>query len=315
MVLMKPKINAAIHVMMYRKHTRKKRWNSGEVVKLAEQCIREGVTSLQLPLMSKGEGCNLSGHMEVNRVSGNFHIAMGEGIEKDGRHIHQFTPEDTPNFNASHIVHELTFGPSLDSIFKKSIGVGQIAAMNGATKIVTEKDGTTGLFQYFIKVVPTSYRGTDLVTSVVGSSPTLTGKDSPLISFEKIKVSEEASDLEPVIHTNRFFFTERFRPLFTEWDDNKKNSGQLDTSIGHGSATKDGAKGSHHKVQNSILPGVFFVYEIYPFAVEVRSVTVPLTHLLIRIMATVGGVFTIVGWVDAMLYSREKARKRAGSLQ
>ena len=35
--------------------------------------------------MSFGEGCNLSGHFIVNRVAGNFHIAMGEGVERDGK--------------------------------------------------------------------------------------------------------------------------------------------------------------------------------------------------------------------------------------
>ena len=73
---------------------------------------------------------------------------------------------------------------------------------------------------------------------------------------------------------------------------------------------KQASKDSHHQVQNSILPGVFFIYEIYPFAVEVRKTSVPFTHLLIRIMATVGGVFTIVGWADSYFYSRDKNRRR-----
>ena len=67
-------------------------------------------------------------------------------------------------------------------------------------------------------------------------------------------------------------------------------------------------KVEHHATANAVLPGVFFVYEIYPFAVEVTRDRVPFAHLLIRIMATIGGVFTIMRWIDGALYSREKKK-------
>jgi hypothetical protein len=53
--------------------------------------------------------------MTVNRVAGNFHIAMGKGVERNGRYIHSFLEEDLPNFNVSHIIHQLSFGPGNDS--------------------------------------------------------------------------------------------------------------------------------------------------------------------------------------------------------
>ena len=43
------------------------------------------------------------------QVSGNFHIALGESVVRDGRHIHSFKPEDAPKFNISHSVHSLEF--------------------------------------------------------------------------------------------------------------------------------------------------------------------------------------------------------------
>lgn len=78
-----------------------------------------------------GEGCHLKGFMLVNKVgwrvkgnccvclpvpilrrpacactraqvAGNFHIAFGDSIVKDGRHIHQFIPSEAPFFNVSH---------------------------------------------------------------------------------------------------------------------------------------------------------------------------------------------------------------------
>lgn len=324
----------------------KKRWRTDIILQTAEQCIREGRDRIEPKLMKKGEGCNIQGSMTLNRVAGNFHIAMGEGIEREGRHIHSFVPEDTPNFNASHIIHHLSFGsPDEEAIYDDQ------ASLNGVSKIVSKEHGTTGLFQYFIKIVPTT-----MVTP--GSS-----------------VKKE---------TNRYFFTERFRPLisqlFQDDDDHvmddddryllgvshdtpgsisESASESADSSIdeklnnantteeekeklliekekkwrerrerriekeqkaqkkaraakaGHG---KHHHNENHHHVRNAILPGVFFIYEIYPFAVEVSQNQVPLTHLLIRIMATVGGVFTVTRWVDSFFFSRGGNARRHSSV-
>lgn len=259
-----------------------KRWRVDLVKLTAEQCIREGKDKSDLKPLKKGEGCNLSGYFMVNRVGGNFHIAMGEGIERDGRHIHTFNPEEAQNFNASHIINHLTFGPEMPEFDQN----GGHTALNGATKIVQKEHGTTGLFQYFIKVVPTTY---------VGVGPGATN-----------------------VETNRFFFTERFRPLMTEYfadDDDEVESLVLpdeedESKVAvHAGHAKHHGHHDHHNVQkNSILPGVFFIYEIYPFEVQVTPSSVPFTHLLIRLMATIGGVFTIVRWADSFLHSRERPR-------
>mmetsp|Transcript_1292 Transcript_1292/g.3063 ORF Transcript_1292/g.3063 Transcript_1292/m.3063 type:complete len:429 (-) Transcript_1292:42-1328(-) len=270
---------------------KKKRWNENAVQPLAEQCIREGKGKNEPKRMSNGEGCNLSGHFTVNRVAGNFHIAMGEGVDRDGRHIHQFLPEDRMNFNASHVVHELIF---MDEEYGDMViaGVPGETSMNSVSKVVTEDTGTTGLFQYFIKVVPTKYKG-DIM--------------------DHLGLPSKTSD--KILETNRFFYTERFRPLIGEVHEEAILSGDPDrgTAGAHVGGKSGGTlheKVEHHDTQNAVLPGVFFVYEIYPFAVEVTKNKVPFMHLLIRIMATVGGVFTIMGWIDSALYSREKKSSR-----
>jgi len=280
---------------------KKKRWNENAVQPLAEQCIREGRGKNEPKKMTNGEGCNLSGHFTVNRVAGNFHIAMGEGVDRDGRHIHQFLPEDRINFNASHVVHELSFmddeygdieGEGFQTEITKA-GVNGERSMNGVDKVVTEETGTTGLFQYFIKVVPTKYKGDVLDDLGVPSR----------------------SDGEKMLETNRYFYTERFRPLIGEVHEEAILSGDPDfgTAGAHVGGKTGGTlheKMEHHDSQNAVLPGVFFVYEIYPFAVEVTRNDVPLMHLFIRIMAAVGGVFTIMSVIDGLLYSREKKGRR-----
>ena len=245
-----------------------KKWKTDVIITSSEQCIRENRHKKEPKRMTKGEGCNLVGYMTINRVAGNFHIAMGEGVERNGRHIHTFQPDDTSNFNASHVIHHLSFGlPS------ENEGIVQDHPLNGVSKIVDHKRGTTGLFQYFIKVVPTTY-----VTKAEGRR-----------------------------ETNGYFFTERFRPLMQEYfdepDDEETPEVAAGTAGGHGHH-------DHHDVKkNSILPGVFFIYEIFPFAVSRENITVPLTHLLIRLMATVGGVFTVMKLLDTLVLESLSGRR------
>jgi hypothetical protein len=261
----------------------KKHWISDIALITSEQCIREGRDHKEKKKIKKGEGCNLSGFMTVNRVSGNFHIAMGEGIERDGRHIHSFIPSDAVNFNASHVIHHLSFGGTWEG--------NTDSKLDGVTKIVTKYHGTTGLFQYFIKVVPTTYIGTDF-------------------------------SAEGYIETNRYYFTERFRPLMKEYiegedddkeeedDDHVEKDKNGVVSVKAGQAKKHSHSSQHNVKNTGVLPGVFFMYEIYPFAIEISRNSVPLTHLLIRIMATVGGVFTVVRWADSFVYDLERKHRR-----
>ncbi|GMI06888.1 hypothetical protein TrRE_jg4657 [Triparma retinervis] len=79
----------------------KKGWNTRDVLNDSEQCLLEKRGQRKVAL---GQGCRLSGTMLVNKVAGNFHVAMGESMVRDGRHIHQFLPEDAPNYNVTHEV-------------------------------------------------------------------------------------------------------------------------------------------------------------------------------------------------------------------
>mmetsp|Transcript_17750 Transcript_17750/g.32100 ORF Transcript_17750/g.32100 Transcript_17750/m.32100 type:complete len:528 (-) Transcript_17750:64-1647(-) len=275
---------------------KKKNWNANDAVSF-EQCIKEGRDIKAPKRMTKGEGCNLSGYMQVGRVAGNFHIAMGEGVERNGLHIHNFIPEDSVNFNATHIIHELSFGPRY-SVLEKG-------ALDGVHKVTHQDNGYTGLFQYFIKVVPTVYLGDKIVRKLSKDASLELSHDTD----DPVKVVK--NDVEQLaMETNRYFFTERFKPLM-EYDEELEDTvlvGEENVAGVHaGGANKDH---EHHHHQVPVLPGVFFVYEISPFAVEVVQQSVPFTHLLIRLMATVGGVITIIGLADAFFYARDKKRSR-----
>lgn len=57
------------------------------------------------------------------------------------------------------------------------------------------------------------------------------------------------------------------------------------------------------------LPGVFLVYEFTPFMVKKTEKDVPFSHFLISVCAIIGGVFTVAGLIDAILYRTTKRLK------
>jgi len=275
----------------------KKHWDSSGVKDLAEQCVREGKTKPKR--LDFGEGCRIAGFMEFGRVNGNFHIAIGEGIERNGQHIHTFLPEEVSKFNVSHVIHKLRFGPAYEELNPKPINSMEKTSLDGVTKIVTKDNGVSGMFQYFIKIVPTTYKGKKIVQQIEPN-------------FDMTK--------EPLLETNRYFVTETYTPMM-EVDEEDWQLGQefeTDDEVRYAASKVGGKTGlgldkhEHHLKQRAILSGVFFIYQVYPFALEVSKKEVPLTHLLIRIMATIGGLFTIAGWLEAAVCSRKKRKQKRG---
>lgn len=83
-------------------------WSTLSILKNSTQCMQD--PNNPHALYKPGEGCRVKGFMNVNKVAGNFHIAHGESIVRDGRHIHQFIPLEAPKFNVSHTINSISFG-------------------------------------------------------------------------------------------------------------------------------------------------------------------------------------------------------------
>jgi hypothetical protein len=50
------------------------------------------------------------------------------------------------------------------------------------------------------------------------------------------------------------------------------------------------------------LPGIYFVYDISPIMVQYQERRKSFTHFLTGVCAIVGGVFTVAGIVDSLIY-------------
>eukprot|EP00270_Netrium_digitus_P000141 TRINITY_DN10159_c0_g1_i1.p1 TRINITY_DN10159_c0_g1~~TRINITY_DN10159_c0_g1_i1.p1 ORF type:complete len:388 (-),score=64.41 TRINITY_DN10159_c0_g1_i1:208-1371(-) len=131
---------------------------------IIEQCSREGY--LDKVKEQQGEGCNVYGFLEVNKVAGNFHFAPGKSFQQANMHVHDLLPFENIKFNVSHVINYLSFGEKYPGLVNPLDGVSWT------------QDGPVGMYQYFVKVVPTIY------TPIHGK----------------------------VISTNQFSVTEHFRP-------------------------------------------------------------------------------------------------------
>ncbi len=58
------------------------------------------------------------------------------------------------------------------------------------------------------------------------------------------------------------------------------------------------------------IVGVFFMYDLSPMLVQMTEHRRSLTHFLTGVCAIVGGVFTVAGMLDGMLYHSTRALKK-----
>lgn len=82
--------------------------------KAIQQCIDEGKEELRAA--KSGEGCNIFGTLEVNKVAGNIHFAPGHSYREGSAHVHDLTPFNDLKFNTSHKIHHLSFGHDIPGI-------------------------------------------------------------------------------------------------------------------------------------------------------------------------------------------------------
>mmetsp|Transcript_13445 Transcript_13445/g.14876 ORF Transcript_13445/g.14876 Transcript_13445/m.14876 type:complete len:385 (+) Transcript_13445:75-1229(+) len=110
-----------------------------------EQCAREGFSENLRG--HKGEQCKLYGYLLVNKVAGNFHFSPGFENADAFSHIHDVGLFKFTGFNMTHTVNKLSFGTEFP---------GVVNPLDSVKKIWDEPK-MAPMYQYFIKVVPTTY--------------------------------------------------------------------------------------------------------------------------------------------------------------
>jgi len=110
---------------------------------------KEAVAELRTHI---GEGCHIEGSVLVNKVAGNFHFSL----TKADHHVLMTVYGQRSSINVSHVIHSISFGEPYPDM---------INPLDNTPKILYEG---SGYFQYYIKIVPTTYeplRGPPLHTN------------------------------------------------------------------------------------------------------------------------------------------------------
>ncbi|CAN7065464.1 unnamed protein product [Brassica oleracea var. botrytis] len=170
---------------------RKKGWAMTDH-EIIDQCKREGY--VQRVKEEEGEGCNIFGFLEVNKVAGSFHFVPGKTFRQSGFHLQDLLVFQGDSYNISHKVNRLTFGERFPGV------------VNPLDGVQWTQETLNGMYQYFIKVVPTEY--TDVRGHVIQSN-----QFSVTEHFEKTEAGRTQSlpgvfffyDLSPI----KVIFTEQ----------------------------------------------------------------------------------------------------------
>ena len=103
---------------------RKKNWKFDP--RGVEQC-RDGASFSDAEKRALNEGCQIYGSLEVNRVGGSFHIAPGKSFSINHVHVHDVQPFSSTDFNVTHRIRHLSFGPKVDGQGNPLDGVVAVA--------------------------------------------------------------------------------------------------------------------------------------------------------------------------------------------
>jgi len=218
-----PQLNCCQTCEQVREAYSRKGWATPLDMEQFEQCKREGWQ--EKVKLEQNEGCQVFGYLEVNRVAGNFHVAPGKSYQQHHVHVHDLQPFSSSEFNLSHTINHLSFGESIP---------GKSNPLDGVTTIA-EKGAM--MYQYYVKIVPTTYVKAD-------------GK---------------------TVLTNQYSVTRHQKVV-----------------------------GAYTGEQG--LPGTFFIYELSPMMVKYTEKNKSFTHFLTGVCAIIGGVFTVAGLVDSVMY-------------
>ena len=201
---------------------------------------RNGIEQMLFQYMRmdrSAEGCRVNGKLHIQKVSGNFHLALGAAHDIHGKHIHQFVMSDIPRFNCSHTIHSLSFGQYYPN---------QNLPLNGMSHTIKEQGG--GVFTYNLKIIPIEY----------------------------------ISPFGYQTHSNTYSYTYKYRHIPVQ------SAGQR---------------------MSAALPGVFFVYKINPYMLEISERRQSLTEFLVNLCAIAGGIFAISGLLDSVAFNIQMLTK------
>lgn len=213
------------------------------------------------------EGCNIAGEVHINRVVGNLHLNPGRAFQRNSVHTHDLVPYLQGAGDEFHHFGHIIHDLSFGTLDEfMDHRAGRIAS---STK---EKLGITD-----------ALRGRKAHTE---QSQFMFQYFLKVVPTEYKRLSGQG--------------LETFQYSATSYE---RDLAPYDPQLGHDDPSK-----SDGNVVRSVegIPGVFFNYEISPLRVIQTETRPSLWHFLSNLCAIFGGILTLAGLFDAMIYRGTK---------
>lgn len=245
-----------------------------------KQCEDEGYSE-KLEAQRR-EGCRVEGIIRVNKVVGNFHVAPGRSFTRGHMHAHDlnsyFGTSDDAKHTMEHEIHHLRFGPQLPDELSQRWKWTNHHHTNPLDSTKQNTDDPNYMFQYFVKIVSTSYLplGWDATTS--SDIHTALENRGVELGQQGVVLADTGS-----IETHQYSVTSHKRSFRGGDDSEEGHSERVHASGG--------------------IPSVFFNYDISPMKVINREArTKTFAGFLTGVCAVIGGTLTVAAAVDRGLY-------------
>jgi hypothetical protein len=191
-------------------------------------------------------------------------------------------PSLLPDFNFSHIITELSFGPHYPGL------------LNPLDKTSAATDKHFHKFQYYLSIVPTIFTRRRLTTTRSGSLDPATIPQPPTLDM----TPNPKRDKDGVVH----------------------HSPNVQMGVDRSSVFTNqyAATSQSHEVSTQLVPGIFFKYDIEPILLIVSERRGSFLALLVRLVNVVSGVLVGGGWIYQLsgwmgeVWGRRGSRRTSG---
>ncbi|KAJ7414855.1 Endoplasmic reticulum-Golgi intermediate compartment protein 3 [Pitangus sulphuratus] len=257
-----------------------------------EQCKREGFS--QRMQEQKNEGCQVYGFLEVNKVAGNFHFAPGKSFQQS--HVHG-TPSlhftcCIPRASELKLWKCVAFEASSEADFHPKSITGDLTCDKG------DQDCSVKDLEAHKSVRPfhdLQSFGLDNINMTHYIKHLSFGRDYPGIVNPLDGTAVTAQQASMMFQ----YFVKVVPTVYRKVDGEVVRTNQF-------SVTR------HEKIANGLLgdqglPGVFVLYELSPMMVKLTEKHRSFTHFLTGVCAIVGGIFTVAGFIDSLIYHSARA--------
>lgn len=237
------------------------------------QCSKERLQ--QSLALAHHEGCNVYSHFRVSRVQGNIHFIPGKAFTIMGQHLHDIGGEEIQRLNLSHVIHTLQFGASFP---------GQMNPLDGRSNVIIADDSEEE-----------EQKGNG--EAAADATKDSEKKNQPQQQRTPVSVNGKFSYFVKVVPT----LYEQFQPALSS------SSSSFETnqySVTEHYSERPASQQGLPLMQQQFIPGVFILYDLSPIKVRIfQARPYPsVVHFVLQLCAVCGGVFTVMGLVDAFLH-------------